>query len=74
MSPMNKAGESAMRAGDFTSDGIITVTDYNFFKNQVSAIGEYLDSDCNFDGNVTVTDFNHFRPNISAIGLSQIRY
>ncbi len=74
MSPINIAGEYAMRAGDFNSDGIITVTDYNFFKNQVSAIGEYLDSDCNFDGNVTVTDFNHFRPNISAIGVSQIRY
>ena len=74
MSPINIIGEYAMRSGDFNSDGIITVTDYNYFKNQLSAIGEYLDSDCNFDGNITVTDFNYFRPNISAIGVSQIRY
>jgi len=74
MTLINVIGEYAMRSGDFNSDGIITVTDYNFFKNQVSAISEYLDSDCNFDGNVTVTDFNYFRPNVSAIGVSQIRY
>ena len=61
-------------AGDFDSNGIITVVDYNFFKTEVSIIGEYVDGDCNLDRSVTVTDFNNYRPNISRIGVSQIRY
>ena len=63
-----------LAAGDFDSNGIITVVDYNFFKTEVSIIGEYVDGDCNLDRSVTVTDFNNYRPNISRIGVSQVRY
>ena len=66
----NKYG---MIAGDFNADGVIIVTDFNIFREDLSLISEYVVGDCNFDGNVTVTDFNYYRPNISFIGVSQIR-
>ena len=64
----------AMRAGDFDSDGVVTVSDFNFYTTQTAQINFYLDGDCNLDKSVTVADFNFYQPNTSVIGVTEIRY
>ncbi len=67
-------GSHGLYAGDFNSDGVVTVSDYNYYTLDVSAINVYIDSDLNFNDNVTVSDFNLYQPNASIIGVQQIRY
>ncbi len=64
----------ALRAGDFNSDGVISVEDFNDYVVDSSAVNQYLDTDCNLDGNVTIADFNKYMPNASSIGVPAIRY
>lgn len=68
------AGQYAQIAGDFNSDGVLTVTDFNFYATQTSQINQYLDGDVNLDKAVTVADFNLYQPNSSVIGVNPIRY
>lgn len=67
-------GKYTMITGDMNGDGIITVSDYNWYINEVSLINKYLDADCNLDRVVTVADFNIYQPNASFIGIPQVRY
>lgn len=67
-------GTYALHCGDFNSDGVITVADFNLYSSEAAAINQYLDSDGNLDGNVTVSDFNCYQPNSSKIGILEIRY
>lgn len=67
-------GFYGLLAGDFNSDGILTVSDFNLYSTQASLINQYVDADCNVDRSVTVADFNLYQPNSSIIGASQIRY
>lgn len=64
----------AQRGGDYNSDGVMTVADFNFFSSESSIINEYRDSDGNMDRAVTVADFNLYQPHTSVIGVPQIRY
>jgi len=64
----------ACRAGDFNSDGIISVADFNFYVGQAAQINQYIDGDCTLDGHVTTADFNAYLPNASVIGVWAIRY
>ncbi len=64
----------ALLAGDFDSNGVITVEDFNLYVNYLSTLNEYLDSDANFDGNVTVVDFNAYKKNVSRIAVDEVRY
>lgn len=63
-----------MKSGDFNSDGVVTVTDFNNYTIQASLINQYLDGDGNLDGNVTVTDFNFYTPHAGVIGVEVVRY
>ncbi len=67
-------GNYSMIAGDFTGDGVMTVTDFNLFLYESSTINAYSPADCNLDGHVTVNDFNYYKANVSKIGVSAIRY
>ncbi len=67
-------GAYTIVAGDFDSNGTITVADFNIFSDEAASIGLYLDSDCNLDKAVTVIDFNSYQNNISRIGSPAIRY
>jgi len=67
-------GNSGLLAGDFDSNGVITVEDFNYFTTQAAQIAQYLNADLNLDTNVTVNDFNIYLPNTSIIGVSQVRY
>lgn len=64
----------ALYAGDFDSDGVLSVSDFNLYQTQASQINVYVEGDANLDNNVTVTDFNLYQPNSSIIGVSAIRY
>lgn len=67
-------GEFGLRAGDFNSDGLLSVADFNFYQTQTALINDYVDGDCNLDRSVTVADFNLYLPNSSVIGVEQVRY
>ena len=67
-------GEFGMRAGDFDSNGILSVSDFNLYQTQTALINTYVDGDCNLDKSVTVSDFNLYLPNSSLIGVEQVRY
>lgn len=70
----DQIGNNAMFAGDINGDGVISVTDFNIYTNEVAAINQYLNSDVNMDSNVTVADFNLYQVNTSIIGVSLVRY
>ncbi len=67
-------GTYALAVGDFNSDGIISVADFNQYTTQISLINVYADEDANLDDAVTVADFNLYKVNASLIGVAQIRY
>ena len=67
-------GYFAQIAGDFNSDGVITILDFNFYQTQSSLLNQYLDGDANMDKAVTVADFNLYQPNASVIGVQEVRY
>ena len=67
-------GFYALLAGDFNSDGVISVDDFIEYKDQAAILNEYIDSDCNLDATVTVSDYNLYLPNVSKIGVMEIRY
>lgn len=67
-------GSWGMYAGDFDSNGVITVADFNFYQTEVSQINVYADGDGNLDRAVTVADFNKYQPNASVIGIAKVRY
>jgi hypothetical protein len=64
----------ACKAGDFNSDGIISVADFNLYTSQAALINQYVHGDCTLDGHVTTADFNAYLPNASTIGVWPIRY
>jgi len=67
-------GKMACLAGDFDSNGIVNVEDFNLFTSHIVELNGYSDADCNADGNVTVEDYNFYQQNVSAIGVEAIRY
>lgn len=67
-------GVFALAAGDFNSNGIITVEDFNGYTAESSMFNQYLDSDFDLNYANTVADFNLLQPNSSKIGVPQIRY
>lgn len=67
-------GKMACLAGDFDSNGVVNVDDFNLFTNHIAELNGYSDADCNADGNVTVEDYNFYQQNASVIGVEEIRY
>ena len=64
----------ALKTGDISANGVITVEDYNYFVQQISLINVFNSADCDLNGSVTTADFNYFQQNSSAIGVQAIRY
>lgn len=64
----------ALRVGDFEVDGVITISDFNYYQTQSSMISVYVLSDANLDRFVTISDFNLYQANVGTIGVQQIRY
>lgn len=60
--------------GDFNGDGILSVSDFNFYTTEASILNQYVLGDGNLNGSVTVSDFNLYLPNSSVIGVSEVRY
>lgn len=61
-------------AGDFNSDGVINVTDFNFFIAEIGKTNEYVASDVDLNRSVTVADFNLYQESASVIGVAAVRY
>lgn len=68
------SGLYALHAGDYNSDGIISLADFNFFQDYLSATNLYCDADASLNGSVLTDDFNAYRPNASVLGIRYIRY
>lgn len=67
-------GVYALKAGDFLTNGVITVSDFNYYIGDSSIISQYHLNDVDFDGMVTVDDYNYYRQNKSSTGIDEIRY
>ncbi|MFK7905093.1 MAG: GEVED domain-containing protein, partial [Chitinophagales bacterium] len=67
-------GRFGLLSGDFNSDGVVSVEDFNFFHAQLALLNFYVDGDGNMDGMVNVRDYNLYRGNSSVIGVEEIRY
>lgn len=67
-------GNYGILAGDYNSDGVLSVSDFNGYLTESSAVNVYFDGDFGLNGTVTVTDFNLFQPNSSTIGVEVVRY
>jgi len=67
-------GNYALFAGDFNSDGIVNVQDFNGYGLEISNVNQYMDSDFSLDANNTIQDFNQYRSNASIIGIPVVRY
>ncbi len=67
-------GIYALISGDFDSNGIINVFDYNFYQENISQTNAYEDADANLDGVISIDDFNRYQPNATRIGVFPIRY
>ncbi len=67
-------GFHVMKAGEFNSNGVYTIYDFNSYYGNSSLMNQYSDIDCNFDGNVTVADYNLYRTNASAISIDWLQY
>lgn len=64
-------GKYAMYAGDYTKDGVIQITDFDFWKLQPAILNTYSFRDGNMDGVVQLTDFDIWSPNKAKIGVAQ---
>lgn len=67
-------GVYALNTGDFTSDGILSVEDFNQYVAEAAQVNQYVDTDANMDNTVSTADFNLYLPNSSLIGVEQVRY
>lgn len=66
-------GANALFAGDFNSDGVFSLQDFNGYFT-APPLNQYTDGDFNLSGSVTTADFNFYQPNSGVIGVSPIRY
>ncbi len=65
---------AAQFTGDFDSNGVITLADFNKYTNEFGGINQYTNSDGNMDGSTTIQDFNAYFPNANLQGVNVIRY
>lgn len=64
----------ALHAGDSNGDGVMTVSDFNAYLTNTSAVLAYEAWDFDLDGFVSVKDYNLYRVNMSVAGVNEIRY
>lgn len=69
-----KNGLYCLLGGDFYANGLISVSDFNKYNEQISGISVYKTQDVNLDKIISVSDFNYYLNNLSAIGIPQVRY
>jgi len=67
-------GTSVLYVGDYSSDGVINVFDFNAYGVELGLLNNYLTADGNMDKIVSVSDFNIYQPNASIIGIYEVRY
>ena len=66
------AGKYAMYAGDYQSDAVIQISDYDLWKNTPAVLNQYNFIDGNLDGTTQVNDFDLWKTNSSKVGPSEV--
>lgn len=61
-------------AADCNANGIISLSDFNLFKLNLSLINTYNSADFNLDGSINIADFNFFINNATKLSLPFLRY
>lgn len=74
LQPLANGNIYGLFAGDFNSDGVVNVDDFNLFTSELADFNDYAHSDANMDRGVTVGDYNLYVPNASMIGVEAVRY
>lgn len=64
----------ALYAGDYTQEGIIQTTDYDFWTNAPASINVYSVTDGTLDGVVQNTDYDKWFRNKARIGIPEVRF
>ncbi len=67
-------GKAAIFAGDFNSDGVIQVTDFDLWSINPAALNVYSSLDATLDGTIQVTDYDQWTKNKAKLGALEIRY
>ncbi len=67
-------GVFGLHAGDFTSNNVFTVDDFNAYIADPSNIYSYSNLDTNKDGLVTIEDYNLYRKNMSKSAVPVLQY
>lgn len=66
--------KSVLYAGEFNSDGVIQVTDYDLWAAEPAALEVYDEVDANLDGVIQVTDYDLWFFNKAKIGAVEIGF
>ncbi len=67
------ADKYVMFAGDYHSDGIIQISDFNLWNSTPAVLMDYLLIDGNLDGVIQVTDFDIWKSNSSKVGPAEVQ-
>lgn len=67
-------GKAMMFTGDFTGDGVIQTSDYDFWATNPALLGVYINTDANLDAIVQVTDYDLWFFNKAKLGSVEIQY
>ncbi|MEM6633821.1 MAG: M12 family metallo-peptidase [Bacteroidota bacterium] len=60
-------------AGDFDGNGILNNLDFNYWRNNPSAVNQYLPSDADGNGIINSLDFNLWKFNGSKVGTAAVQ-
>ncbi len=67
-------GKAVMHTGDFVKDGVIQLTDFDFWFENPANLDAYESTDANLDGVIQVTDFDAWLKNKAKLGTVEIDF
>ncbi len=67
-------GKALLHVGDYNQDGVIQITDYDFWIQDPAVLNTYKETDGNLDGIIQLTDFDEWRKNKAKIGNIEIGF
>ncbi len=65
---------SMLHAGDYIKDGVIQLTDFDFWRIEPALLDVYNQTDGNMDGVVQVTDYDTWVFNKAKLGIAEIEF
>ena len=71
---LSEDGIPVLYVGDYNSDGVIQISDYDVWKANPAILGIYQQADGTLDGIIQLTDFDAWRPNKAKLGTVEIGF